>query len=119
MANRILGFVNAPSLMQRVVARCLEEKTDVAYYDRNRKLLYEALTEYGFTCAKPDGAFYLWVKSQVPDEKEFVAEAKKEHILIVPGSSFGCAGWVRLAYCVSYETIQGSLPGFRRLAERF
>ena len=119
VANRILGFVNAPSLMQRVVARCLEEKTDVAYYDRNRKLLYEELTEYGFTCAKPDGAFYLWVKSPVPDEKEFVAEAKKEHILIVPGSSFGCAGWVRLAYCVSYETIQGSLPGFRRLAERF
>ena len=118
VSNRILGFVNAPSLMQRVAARCCEEKTDVEYYDRNRKLLYGALTEYGFTCVKPEGAFYLWVKSPIEDEREFVARAKEsEQILFVQGRSFGCTGWVRLAYCVAYETIENSLPGFKRLAE--
>ena len=118
-ANRILGFVNAPSLMQRVIARCLDEKTDVAYYERNRTTLYEGLTKCGFDCVRPDGAFYLWVKSPEADEKTFVAKAKEERILIVPGSSFGCAGYVRIAYCVAYETITGSLPGFARLAASY
>ncbi len=118
-ANRILGFVNAPSIMQRTVAKCLDAKTDLNYYDRNRQLLYGALTEAGFTCVKPDGAFYLWVKSPVENEKEFVAAAKEEHILIVGGSSFGCGGWVRIAYCVAYETIENSLPGYRRLAAKY
>ena len=116
-ANRILGFVNAPSLMQRAVAKCLDCKTDVAYYDTNRKLLTGHLSATGFTFVKPDGAFYLWIKSPVADEKEFVRKAKEERILIVPGSSFGCAGWVRLAYCVAKETVEGALPGFSRLAE--
>ena len=118
-ANRILGFVNAPSLQQRTIARCLEEKTDVAYYDRNRSTLYDALTEDGFTCVRPDGAFYLWMKSPEADEKAFCAKAKEKRILIVPGSSFGCAGFVRIAYCVSYETICGSLPGFSELAAEY
>ena len=118
-ANRILGFVNAPSLQQRAIARCLDEKTDVAYYDRNRKTLYEALTKDGFTCVRPDGAFYLWMKSPEPDEKAFCAKAKEKRILLVGGSSFGCAGFVRIAYCVSYETIQGSLPGFAELAKEY
>ena len=120
VATRILGFVNAPSLMQRVVARCCAEKANVGYYDRNRKLLYGSLTEYGYTCVKPDGAFYLWMKSPEEDEREFARKCKdEEQILLVPGRNFGCAGFVRIAYCVSYETIRNSLPGFKRVAESY
>lgn len=119
-ANRILGYVNAPSLMQRVAARCCAVKTDVDYYDRNRKLLYESLTEYGYTCVKPEGAFYLWVKSPEEDERRFSAKAKdEEQILIVSGRNFGCSGWARIAYCVAYETIEHALPGFKRVAESY
>ena len=119
VATRILGYVNAPSLMQRVVARCINEKTDISYYDRNRNTLYEGLTKLGFTCQKPEGAFYLFMKTPVDDDKEFVAAAKKHNILVVPGSSFGCAGYVRIAYCVAYETIVNSLPQFEKLAADF
>lgn len=119
IANRVLGFVNAPSLIQKTVAECLEEKADIGFYARNRDVLYDALKEYGFECIRPEGAFYMFVKSPVPDEKEFVAEAKKEHILVVPGSSFACAGFVRLSYCVAYETCVNSLPGFKRLSEKY
>ncbi len=119
IAIRMLGYVNAPSLMQRVVAECVDEKTDVAFYDENRKMLLDALTEYGFSCVKPQGAFYLWVKSPVEDEEEFVNAAKKYHILFVKGSAFGCGGFVRIAYCVSHETIKNSLPGFKELASDF
>ena len=119
IANRVLGFVNAPSLMQKVVAECLEEKADIGFYAKNRDVLYDALKSYGFSCIKPEGAFYMFIKSPTSDEKEFVAEAKKEHILVVPGSSFACAGFVRLSYCVAYETCVNSLPGFKRLAERY
>ena len=119
IANRISGAVNAPSLIQKVIARCINEQTDVAAYDKNRKALYEGLTSLGFTCVKPEGAFYLFVKSPVPDEKKFVEAGKKYNILMVPGSSFACPGYVRLAYCVSYETIIGSLPQFKKLAEEF
>ena len=119
IANRVLGFVNAPSLMQKVVAECLDEKADIGFYAKNRDVLYDALKEYGFSCIKPEGAFYMFIKSPVPDEKEFVAEAKKERILIVPGSSFACAGFVRLSYCVSHETCVNSLPGFKRLADKY
>ncbi|MDO5702925.1 MAG: pyridoxal phosphate-dependent aminotransferase [Lachnospiraceae bacterium] len=119
-ANRILGFVNAPSLMQRVVMRCCGEKTDVSYYARNRELLYGALVKYGYTCVRPDGAFYLWVKSPEEDEREFSRKAKEEEqILIVPGRNFGCTGWVRIAYCVAYETIERALPGFERIAKEY
>lgn len=119
IANRISGSVNAPSLIQLAVAECVDAEVDLAYYDRNRRALYEGLTGYGFTCAKPEGAFYLWVKSPVEDEKQFVEAAKKYHILMVPGSSFACPGYVRLAYCVSYETIQNALPEFEKLAREY
>lgn len=119
IANRILGFVNAPSLMQLAVAKCLDAQTDVSYYNRNRELLYNSLVEYGFTCIKPEGAFYLFVKSPIEDEKTFCETAKEFQILLVPGSSFGCAGFVRIAYCVAYETIQHALPKFRELAGRY
>ncbi|MDD2978552.1 MAG: pyridoxal phosphate-dependent aminotransferase [Hespellia sp.] len=119
IANRILGFVNAPTLQQRVVAKCINEKTDISYYDRNRETLYNGLAELGFECVKPEGAFYLFVKSPVADEKEFVAAAKKHHILLVPGSSFACPGYVRIAYCVSYETIVNSLPKFADLMKEY
>ena len=119
VANRILGFVNAPSLMQRVVARCLDEKTDVAYYAENRRVLMEGLSKAGFTFVEPQGAFYLWLKSPEDDEKAFVAKAKEKQILIVPGSSFGKSGWTRLAYCVSHETVKNSLPGFAELAKEY
>ena len=117
IANRILGSVNAPSLIQKVVGRCVDAAVNVEYYDRNRKTLYEGLTKLGFECVKPQGAFYLFVKSPTKDEKEFVEAAKKYNILVVAGSSFACPGYVRLSYCVSYESIQNSLPEFAKLAK--
>lgn len=119
VATRILGFVNAPTLQQKVVKACLNEKTDISYYDRNRETLYNGLKNLGFDCIKPEGAFYLFVKSPIADEKEFCNEAKKYNILIVPGSSFACPGYVRMAYCVSYETIVNSLPKFAELAKQY
>ena len=119
VATRILGFVNAPTLQQKMVVKCLNEKTDISYYDRNRETLYHGLTQFGFTCIKPQGAFYLFVKSPIEDEKEFCEAAKKYNILIVPGSSFGCPGFVRMAYCVAYETIVNSLPKFKELAKEY
>ena len=119
VANRILGFVNAPTLQQKIVKACLNEKTDISYYDRNREALYSGLKECGFDCIKPEGAFYLFVKSPVENEKEFCEAGKKYNILMVPGSSFACPGYVRLAYCVSYETIVNSLPKFAELAKEY
>ncbi len=119
IANRVLGHVNAPSLMQRMLVRCIDEETDLNAYDRNRKLLYEGLTECGFQCVKPEGAFYLFVKSPTTDEIQFCESAKKYNILFVPGGSFACPGYVRIAYCVSYDTIKNSLPAFRKLAEEY
>lgn len=119
VATRILGFVNAPTLQQKVVAKCINEKTDLTFYNRNRETLYNGLIDCGFECIKPQGAFYLFVKSPVENEKAFCEEAKKLHILMVPGSSFACPGYVRLAYCVSYETIVNSLPKFQELAKKY
>ena len=119
VATRILGFVNAPTLQQKVVAKCLNEKTDISYYDRNRETLYDGLRDCGFECIKPEGAFYLFVKSPVEDEKAFCEAGKKYNILMVPGSSFACPGYVRLAYCVSYETIVNALPKFKELAKEY
>lgn len=117
IANRILGSVNAPSLMQKVIGKCVDAKVDLEVYDRNRQALYNGLKELGFECVKPQGAFYLFVKSPVAEEKKFCEMAKKYNILMVPGTSFACPGYVRLAYCVSYATIINSLPQFKRLAE--
>lgn len=119
IANRTLGCVNAPSLIQKVVAKCVDAKTDLAAYDKNRQALYNGLKECGFECIKPQGAFYLFVKSPVADEKAFCEAGKKYNILMVPGSSFACPGYVRLAYCVSYETIVNSLPEFKKLAAEY
>ena len=119
VANRILGFVNAPTLQQKVVARCLNEETDLSYYNRNRETLYNGLIDCGFTCIKPEGAFYLFMQSPIENEKEFCAAAKDFNILIVPGSSFGCPGYVRIAYCVAYETIVNALPKFKELSKKY
>lgn len=119
VANRILGYVNAPSLFQRVIARCLEVNVDISYYDRNRVTLYEGLKKAGLKCRKPEGAFYLFVKSPVEDETKFCEEAAKHNILIVPGRSFACPGYVRLAYCVAYETIVKALPHFEELMNKY
>lgn len=119
VANRILGFVNAPTLQQKIVQKCLEEQTDISYYNRNRETLYKGLTDCGFSCIKPEGAFYLFMKSPIEDEKEFCRQAKELHILLVPGSSFDCGGYVRIAYCVSYETIVNALPKFKELAKKY
>ena len=119
VANRLGGFTNAPSLMQLVIARCVDAQCDVSYYEENAKALYGGLTALGFECTKPEGAFYLWMKSPVKNEKEFVAAAKKLNLLLVPGSSFAGPGYVRMAYCVSREKIMNSLPRFAELAKEY
>lgn len=119
VATRILGFVNAPSLQQRVVAKCIDAKCNVEAYNKNRELLYSSLVSYGYECIKPEGAFYLFVKSPTADEKIFCEAAKKHNILIVGGSSFACPGYVRIAYCVGYDTIVKALPGFEALIKEF
>ncbi|MDY4078436.1 MAG: pyridoxal phosphate-dependent aminotransferase [Clostridium sp.] len=119
VANRILGFVNAPSLFQRVIGRILGAEVDVNIYKKNRDLLYNHLISLGFECVKPQGAFYLFPKSLIPDDKAFAEAAKKYNLLIVPGSSFGCPGYFRLSYCISYEKIEKSLQAFTKLAEEF
>lgn len=121
ISNRVIGCVNAPSLMQRVIKRCIEKNAAVNLeaYDRNRNLLYNSLKEYGFECIKPEGAFYMFVKSPIADEKVFSGQAQKYNLLLVPGSSFACPGYVRIAYCVSYEQIERSLPAFQKLAKDY
>lgn len=117
VANRILGFVNAPSLFQRVIARCLDSEVDISIYKRNRDLLYNHLVDIGFSCVKPEGAFYLFPKSLIPDDKLFAEEAKKFNLLMVPGSAFACPGHFRLSYCIAYEKIEKSLDAFTKLAQ--
>lgn len=119
MAIRDIGYTNAPSLFQKVIAKCLNESVDVDFYKKNRDLLYNHLLNLGFECAKPEGAFYLFVKSMIPDDDAFCEAAKKYNILIVPGSFFGCPGYFRIAYCVSYEKIKKSLDAWTKLAEEF
>ena len=114
-ASRANGHVCAPSLMQKVIARCTQLRPDLEAYNRNRKALYEGLTEMGYEMAKPDGAFYLFVKAPGGDAKAFSEKAKQRDLLLVPGDGFGCPGYFRLCYCVSYEMIQRSLPVFRQL----
>ena len=119
VANRILGFVNAPSLFQRVIGKTLGAEVDVNIYKRNRDLLYNHLISLGFECAKPEGAFYLFPKALIPDDKKFAEEAKKFNLLVVPGSSFGCPGYFRLSYCIGYEKIEKSLEAFSKLSKQF
>ena len=114
-AARAYGHVCAPSLWQKVVARCAHLRPDLESYDRNRKALYEGLTAMGYETAKPDGAFYLFVKAPGGDAVAFSEKAKEKDLLVVPGDGFGCPGYFRLCYCVSYEMIQKSLPVFAEL----
>lgn len=119
VANRILGFVNAPSLFQRVIGKTLGAEVDVNIYKKNRDLLYNHLISLGFECIKPQGAFYLFPKALIDDDVAFAEAAKKYNLLIVPGSSFGCPGFFRLSYCISYNKIEKSLEAFTKLAEEF
>lgn len=116
VVTRILGFVNAPSLQQLAVAECLDETTDISVYDTNRRILYDKLTELGFDCAKPQGAFYMWVKALEEDDSAFVAKAKEFNLLFVPGSAFMCPGYVRIAYCVDTNMLKRSFEAFEKLA---
>ena len=118
-AGRALGFVCAPSLLQKLLPYCLGKTSDISVYDRNRKLLLERLSEYGFEMIRPDGAFYLFIKSPSGDANEFCERAKKQEILIVPSDDFGCPGYARLAYCVTTEQIEKALPAFERLAKSY
>ena len=114
-AARAAGHVCAPSLWQKVIARCTHLRPDLQAYDKNRRALYEGLVQAGYEVAKPQGAFYLFVKAPGGDARAFSQRAMQEDLLVVPGDGFGCAGWFRLCYCVRYETIIGSLPIFTRL----
>ena len=118
-AGRALGFVCAPSMLQRLVAGCLGKTADISIYDKNRKLLLSALSEYGYTVIKPEGAFYLFIKSPSGDGREFSERAKALDILIVPSEDFGVAGYARLSYCVNTEMIERALPQFKKLIEGY
>ena len=115
-AGRALGYVCAPSLMQHVIEQCTGQVSDLSIYKENRDLLLGALTEYGFTCIQPDGAFYLFMKSPVADAGAFCEKAKEFDLLLVPADSFGTPGFVRISYCVSTDMIRRSLPAFEKLA---
>ena len=116
-AARSAGHVCAPSLWQKVIARCANLRPDLEAYDRNRRALYEGLTQMGYEMAKPDGAFYLFIKAPGGDANAFSEKAKQKDLLVVPGDGFGCPGYFRICYCVSYEMIQNSLPVFQALLE--
>ena len=118
-SGRALGYVCAPSLMQYTIAQCLNDTADVSIYEKNRNLLYDALTEIGYTVIKPDGAFYMFVKSLEEDANAFYERAKKFDLLIVPSDSFGVPGFVRISYCVDTSLIERSLPAFKSLYEDY
>ncbi|WP_054692876.1 pyridoxal phosphate-dependent aminotransferase [Syntrophomonas palmitatica] len=115
-ANRTLGFVNAPSLFMKLVSMSLDEVPPVEEYKRRRDYFYDMLAGLGFKCTKPDGAFYLFPRSPLADDVEFVRRALKYNLLLVPGKGFGCPGYFRIAYCVSFDTIKNSQPAFEALA---
>ncbi len=118
IATGMLGFVNAPSLFQRVAAECLEEKVNIEYYRRNKNLLYDKLCELGFEMKEPEGAFYLFVKVPGGDEKAFLSAAHSCNILLVGGTAFEYPGYARISFCVSFNKIRRSLPAFERLAKK-
>ena len=118
-AGRALGYVCAPSLFQKLIARCQGVTSDVSVYEGNRDLLADALHKFGFTCVHPDGAFYLFVKVPGGNTEKFCECAKQYGLLLVPGDDFGCEGYVRIAYCVSRDMIERSLPAFKKLAEEY
>jgi aspartate aminotransferase len=117
--NRTLGFVNAPALFQSLIGECIDVAVDTSIYKERRDLLYNSLIKMGYQCVKPQGAFYLFPKSPISDDVEFVKQAVKYNLLVVPGSGFRCPGYFRIAYCVSLKTIEDSLPAFEALAREF
>lgn len=118
-AGRLLGYICAPSLFQQVIKRCVDTKVNVTAYKKNRDILYNALTEYGYECVKPDGAFYLFVKALEPDAVKFCEKARGKDILVVPCDDFGVQGYVRIAYCVPTEKIERALPRFKELKQEY
>ena len=118
-AGRALGYVCAPSLFQKLLPYCLGMVSDLAIYKENRDLLYDCLSESGFTLKRPDGAFYLFMKSPEADAYAFCERAKKYELLLVPGDDFACPGYVRIAYCVKTEQIRRALPAFKKLAKEY
>ena len=118
-AGRSLGYVCAPSLFQRVIARCIDCTSDVNVYRENRDILYNNLTSYGYDCVKPDGAFYLFVKTPEPDANAFFERAKAHELLVVPCDDFGTKGYVRIAYCTDKSKVEGALPAFKALAKEY
>lgn len=116
---RALGYVCASSMYQRVIQKCIDQTADISIYKRNRDLLYNALTDMGYECVYPDGAFYLFVKAMEEDSQKFCEEAKKHELLLVPADSFGTPGYVRVSYCVQTEQIENALPAFKALAESY
>ncbi len=118
-AGRALGYVCAPVLFQKAIARCADLKTNISAYEKNRDLLYHGLTSLGYECVRPQGAFYLFVKSPEPDAGAFSERAKKYDLLIVPSDSFGCPGYVRISYCVAEKTIKDALPAFASLIKEY
>lgn len=118
-AGRGLGYVCAPSLFQKVIEKCINSKTNIAEYDKNRTLIYGELSKMGYECVRPDGAFYLFIKALENDANQFCDRAKQKGLLIVPGDSFGAPGYARIAYCVKYDMIKRSLPAFKELIEEY
>ena len=118
-AGRSLGFVCAPSLFQKIVPKCIGKTADISIYKKNRDILCDALSKYGYTVVQPDGAFYLFVKALEESSRDFCEKAKKYELLIVPGDSFGYSGYVRISYCVSTEMIEKSLSSFEKLAKEY
>ena len=119
VANRILGFVNAPSLFQLVAADVVDISIDITEYQKNRDLLYPFMMEQGFECVKPEGTFYLFVKAPIEDEVAFCAKAKEFNLLLVPGRAFGCPGYFRMSYCIAHEKIEKSLVAIKEVADYF
>ena len=116
---RYLGYVNAPSLQQKMLLKCVDAAVDVSIYERNRDLLYKSLTDIGYDCIHPDGAFYLFMRSLEPDDAKFCDKAKEERLLMAPGTAFGGPGFVRISYCVPYDVVERSIPAFKRLYEKY
>jgi aspartate aminotransferase len=119
VANRILGFVNAPALQQKVIAKLIGQTADVSVYAENERILYKALTEYGYEVVEPKGSFYMFPKSPIADDKQFCEDAKQFGLIVVPGSSFSCPGYFRIAFCVGKEKLEAALPAFKKAIELY
>tara|TARA_B100000700_G_scaffold300689_1_gene369133 strand:+ start:1646 stop:2830 length:1185 start_codon:yes stop_codon:yes gene_type:complete len=118
-SNRILGFVNAPAMMQRILPFLKNAKVDISIYEKLRDKIFSMITDLGFEAVRPQGAFYIFPKSPEPDDVKFVKKAQEENILLVPGSGFGAKGYFRISLCCNFDTIENSLPGFKRLSKHY